>query len=161
MSIIVWWLEDSLAWSFFVTEMKTDLFQSCVHCWVFQICWHVECSTSTVSPFRIWNSSAGICGITESMNMNSGKFGRYWRTGKPGPLQSMLLKRVGHNSATEQQHQKHYVKPWGHLSWVSQYHPPLLLSHTLIHTSRKASLSQKQILETTWNVERSLSFIRM
>ena len=40
--------------------MKTDLFQSCGHCWVFQICWHTECSTFTASSFRIWNSSAGI-----------------------------------------------------------------------------------------------------
>ena len=40
--------------------MKTDLFQSCGHCWVFQICWHIECSTLTASSFRIWNSSAGI-----------------------------------------------------------------------------------------------------
>ena len=32
--------------------MKTDLFQSCGHCWVFQICWHIECSTFTAS-FRI------------------------------------------------------------------------------------------------------------
>ena len=40
--------------------MKTDLFQSCGHCWVFQICWHIECSTFTASSFRIWNSSAEI-----------------------------------------------------------------------------------------------------
>ena len=40
--------------------MKTDLFQSCGHCWVFPICWHIECSTFTASSFRIWNSSAGI-----------------------------------------------------------------------------------------------------
>ena len=40
--------------------MKMDLFQSCGHCWVFQICWHIECSTFTASSFRIWNSSAGI-----------------------------------------------------------------------------------------------------
>ena len=40
--------------------MKTDLFQSCGHCWVFQICWHIECSTFTVSSFRIWNSATGI-----------------------------------------------------------------------------------------------------
>ena len=40
--------------------MKTDLFQSCGHCSVFQICWHIECSTFTASSFRIWNSSAGI-----------------------------------------------------------------------------------------------------
>ena len=40
--------------------MKTDLFHSCDHCLVFQICWHIECSTFTASYFRIWNSSAGI-----------------------------------------------------------------------------------------------------
>ena len=40
--------------------MKTDLFQSYGHCWVFQICWHIECSTFTASSFRIWNSSTGI-----------------------------------------------------------------------------------------------------
>ena len=40
--------------------MKTDLFQSCGYCGVFQICWHIECSTFTASSFRIWNSSTGI-----------------------------------------------------------------------------------------------------
>ena len=40
--------------------MKTDLFQSWGHCWVFQICWNIECSTFTASSFRIWNSSTGI-----------------------------------------------------------------------------------------------------
>ena len=40
--------------------MKTDLSQSCGHCWLFKICWHIECSTFTASSFRIWNSSAGI-----------------------------------------------------------------------------------------------------
>ena len=29
-------------------------------CWVFQICWHIECSTFTASSFRIWNSSTRI-----------------------------------------------------------------------------------------------------
>jgi len=53
-------LEHSLALPFFGIEMKTDLFQSCGHCWVFQICWHIECSTFTASSFRIWNSSTGI-----------------------------------------------------------------------------------------------------
>ena len=37
--------------------MKTDLFQCCGQCWVFQICWHIECSTFTASSFRIWNST--------------------------------------------------------------------------------------------------------
>ena len=40
--------------------MKTDLFQSCGHCWVFQIFWHIECSTFTASSFRIWNRSTWI-----------------------------------------------------------------------------------------------------
>ena len=40
--------------------MKPELFQSCGHCWVFQICWHIECSTFTASSFRIWNSFTGI-----------------------------------------------------------------------------------------------------
>jgi len=42
MSAIVQWFEHSLALPFFVIGMKTDLFQSCVHCWVFQICWHIS-----------------------------------------------------------------------------------------------------------------------
>ena len=45
---------------FFGIGMKTDLFQSCGHCWVFQICWHIECSSLTASSLRIWNSSTGI-----------------------------------------------------------------------------------------------------
>ena len=49
-----------LAVPFFVIGMKTDLFQFCGHCWVFQVCWHIECSTFTASSFRIWNSSTGI-----------------------------------------------------------------------------------------------------
>ena len=59
-STIVWQFEHSLALPFFGIGMKTDIFQSCGHCWVFQICWHIECSTFTVSSFRIWNSSTGI-----------------------------------------------------------------------------------------------------
>ena len=39
----------AVVWAFFGIGMKTDLFQSCSHCWVFQICWHIECSTFTAS----------------------------------------------------------------------------------------------------------------
>ena len=39
--------------------MKIDLFQSCGHCQVFQICWHIECNTLTASCFRILGA-AGI-----------------------------------------------------------------------------------------------------
>ena len=58
MSAIVRYFEHSLALPFFGIGMKTDLFQSCGHRWVFQICWHIEYSTFTASSFRIWNSSA-------------------------------------------------------------------------------------------------------
>ena len=50
-SAIVQEFEYSLALFFFEIEIKTDLFQSCGQCWVFQICWHVECSTFTASSF--------------------------------------------------------------------------------------------------------------
>ena len=59
-SAILKQFEPSLALPFFGIGMKTDLFQSCSHCWVFQICWHTECSTFIASSCRIWNSSVGI-----------------------------------------------------------------------------------------------------
>ena len=49
-----------VVWAFFGIGRKTDLSQSCGHCWVFQICWHIKYSTFTASSFRIWNSSTGI-----------------------------------------------------------------------------------------------------
>ena len=54
-----------VVWAFFCIAFlwdwnETDLFQSCGHYQVFQICWHIECSTFTASSFRIWNSSTGI-----------------------------------------------------------------------------------------------------
>ena len=58
MSAVVQWFEHSLALAFI--GMETDLFLSCGHCWVFQICWHIECGTFTASSFKIWNSSTGI-----------------------------------------------------------------------------------------------------
>ena len=47
-------------WALFGIGMKTGLFQTCGHCWNFQIGCHIECSTFTASSFRIWNSSTGI-----------------------------------------------------------------------------------------------------
>ena len=53
----------AIVWTFFGIAFLwdwSDLFQSCGHCWVFQICWCIECSTFTASSFRIWNSWTGI-----------------------------------------------------------------------------------------------------
>ena len=60
MSAIVRSFEHSLALPFFGIGMKTDLFQFCSHCCIFQICWHIQCSTFMASSSRIWNSSSGI-----------------------------------------------------------------------------------------------------
>ena len=61
------WDEHNYAvvWMFFVIAFLWDWnenwpFISCGHCWVFQICCHIECSTFTALSFRLWNSSAGI-----------------------------------------------------------------------------------------------------
>ena len=66
MSAILQWFEHSLALPFFGIGMKTDLFQSCGHCRVFQICWHIECSTFTASSLTVW------------ITINCGKFWERW-----------------------------------------------------------------------------------
>ena len=55
----------ALVWAFFGIAFlwgwnENWHYQSCGHCWVFQICWHIEYSTFTASSFRMWNSSTGI-----------------------------------------------------------------------------------------------------
>ena len=51
----------NLLWHCFSLGLEWKLTSSSSgHCWVFQICWHIECSTFTASSFRIWNSSTGI-----------------------------------------------------------------------------------------------------
>ena len=58
MSAIVRYFEHSLALPLFGIGMQIYLFQTCGHCWVFQICWHFECNTLT-SSLRIWSKLAG------------------------------------------------------------------------------------------------------
>ena len=45
MNTILQQFEHSLALPLFEIGMKTDRFQFYDHCWVFQICWHIDCST--------------------------------------------------------------------------------------------------------------------
>ena len=65
-----WW---SLAWRILSIILPACEMPACEHChfgglkwkltfssWSFQICWQMECSTLTSSPFRMWNSSTGI-----------------------------------------------------------------------------------------------------
>ena len=49
-----------VVWAFFGIAFLWDwsengLFPLCGHCWVFQICWHIECSTFTALSLRIWD----------------------------------------------------------------------------------------------------------
>ena len=53
-------LEHSLVLFFLGIGMRFDLSQSCSHCWVFQICWHIEWNTLMASSFRVLNSYTGI-----------------------------------------------------------------------------------------------------
>ena len=55
----------AVLWTFFGIAFLWDwnedwLFQSCGHCWAFQICWDIECNTLAAVSFRICSSSAGI-----------------------------------------------------------------------------------------------------
>ena len=64
-TLLVWSERNcAVVWSFFGIAFHRDWnkndFPILGHCWVFQICWHVECSTFTASSFRIWSSSPGI-----------------------------------------------------------------------------------------------------
>ena len=72
-SAIMWLSEHSLALPFFGIGMKTDLFQSCGHCWVFQIFWHIECSTFTASRvpekhlFLLYWLCQSLCGSQQTV----------------------------------------------------------------------------------------------
>ena len=56
----LWWFEHPLVMPFLGSGMRIDFFQSCGHCWVFQICWHIECNTLIASSFRVLNNSTEI-----------------------------------------------------------------------------------------------------
>ena len=68
MSEMVWWLVHSVVLPFLGTGMRTDLFQSCGHYWVFQICWHTECNTLMASSFRALNSFTELPHLNSALN---------------------------------------------------------------------------------------------
>ena len=85
---------------------------------------------------------------------------RWWRTGKPGMLQSMWSQRVRHDWATEQQQQQQYfgyLNDQMYISYKSQYHicyPEAPVSSTDHHCPRccgdsrmKAQIKLRRVLE--------------
>ena len=109
------WDECSCAvvWAFFGIAFlwdwnETDLFQSCGHCWVFQICWHIECSTFTAPSFRIWNSSTGI-------------------SSRPLPLLIVMLPKAHLTSRSRMSGSKSVITP----SWLSGSWRSFLYSYSV------------------------------
>ena len=120
--------------------MKTDLFQSGGHCWVFQICWHIECSTFTASSFRIIKSSTGILSpplalfvvmlskahLTSHSRMSASKVVKI-KWGHEGKVlingADVLVKRQRSTRSSQTQKKGHVedisrrYSPWGHKEW--------------------------------------------
>ena len=138
--------------------MKTDLFQSCGHCLVFPICWHIECSTFTASSFRIWNSSTGI-------------------PSPPLALFVLMLPTVHFTSHPRMSGSRRVITPWW-LSWSwrsflyssSMYSCQLFLISSasvrpipflsLLHQlHRKCSLGITNILEEITSLSHSIVFL--
>ena len=108
MSVIVWYFEHSLALLFFGIGMKTDLFQFCGYCWVFQICCHIvseSCSvvSNSLQPHGLWspwnslgqNTGMGSLSLlqgvfpTQGPNpglLHAGRFFTSWATREASPL---------------------------------------------------------------------------
>ena len=103
-SAIVQYFEHCSVLPFFGIGMKTDLFQSCGHCWVVQICRHIEWSTSTALYFRIWNSSAEI---------------------PPPPLELNLL--VTNSTSNKHTHTQHTHTLVADIRWIQQIWFPFIL----------------------------------
>ena len=59
-------------------------------------------------------------GITDAMTWTWANFGRWWRTGRPGMLQSVGLQRVGHDWETELNWTKFSVM-WKNLVYMLLY----------------------------------------
>ena len=57
---------------------------------------------------RGWQWMRWLDGITDAVEMTWANFGRWWRTGRPGVLQSMGSQRLRHNWENEQQLQYVY-----------------------------------------------------
>ena len=144
----------SFAFAFLGDWNENWLFQSCGHCWVFQICWHIEYTTFTASAFRIWNSSTGI-------------------PSPPLPLLIVILPKAHLTSHSRRSGSRWVTTPsWLSGSWRSFYVflPPLLNIFCLcsVHTiyvlycgclCMKCSLVISNFLEEISSLSRSIVFL--
>ena len=96
----------AVVWAFFGIVFLWDWdqnwsLQSCSHCWVFQICWHNECSTFTASSFRTWNSSAGIS----------------------SPLLGLFVVMLpkAHMTSDSRSEYRHFSNQWTKMDWMGEF----------------------------------------
>ena len=87
-----------------------------------------------------WQRVRWLDSINDSMDINLRNSGRWWRTGKPGLLQSMRLQRVGNDLATERQQ--------GGTSWASWH--TLVPLPSVIPVQKKADFSSNPV-STRWD----------
>ena len=118
--------------------MKTDLFQSCGHCWVFQSCCYIECSTLTASSFRVWNNSAGI---------PSSPLALFIVILPKAPLTSHS-RMCGSGWVTTPSWLSELLRPFLHSSYVYSYHLFLISSASL----RSLPFLSYIVLILAWNV---------
>ena len=115
-------MSPALAGRFFITEPpgKPKFFTSKRHDKILWD-WHIICpilkprtvKQKVPDAGKDWGQKENMVSedemadcITDAMDMNLANFGRWWGTRRPGMVQSMRLQRVGHDWATEQEHNK-------------------------------------------------------
>ena len=170
----------AVVWAFFGIAFlgdwnETNLFQSCGHCLVFPICWHIECSTFTASSFRTWNSSTGIPSLAlfilmlpkallishSRMSDSRWVITQSWLSGYEDlfctvllcilatSFQHLLLLLGPYNFCPLLSPSLHEMFPWYlSFSWRDLVFPTLLFSSISLHWSLRKALS---LLAMLWN----------
>ena len=74
-------------------KKKTDFFQSCGHCWVFQICWHIKYSSSIGNKTNFkhpWMVALEFCSIS-CLSYRTGLSFQRW---EPSFTQNSKINRI-------------------------------------------------------------------
>ena len=134
-------------------------------CWLvitFYYLKHVTCPGLPSVGKRIILSHREILYKKKKVPTGKDISGRWWRTGKPGVLQSMGSQRVRHDWATEQHGKRQFICsqqgniiPWGEgggvhhsLTLECSYHPLLLLSLIAFPSTKCGTIKRNNFRST-------------
>ena len=118
----------SILWHCLSLELEwKHVFQSCGHCCIFQICWHIECNSFTASSFRIWNSSTGIPSL-------------------PLPLFVVMLPKAHLTSCSRMSGSRWVITP----SWLSGSWRSFLYSSSVYSSLVAHRLKRLPPMQETW-----------